>query len=186
MSSASPMRIQWFHKKIINELYPNVKSLCDRYHISLRQAQRDISYLKTELGAPIRYEPSKKGYCYTQPYMLPSFITDENDENFMEIDEDSVSLEANSKSGSWSGIQMQLPYYCTVTIKDKLAVMELNRYITDTKAPGIYECTFRNVDHFIGVLMSLPAHFRIVEPEWLREKLVKNAKRVIENNDTDG
>jgi predicted DNA-binding transcriptional regulator YafY len=183
MSSASPIRIQWLHKKIAAQLYPNVKSLSDRYHISLRQAQRDISYLKDELNAPVRYEPSKKGYVYTQPYTLPSFITNENDEAFMDIDSDELSITDTASLSELSGFQMQLPSFCTVAIKDKLAVMELNKYISATKAPGVYECTYRNVDHFLGVLMSLPAHFRIIEPEWLREKMIKNAKRILENNE---
>ena len=182
MSSASPIRIQWLHKKIIGKFYPNLKSLADRYHISPRQAQRDVTYLKEELGAPVEYSPQKKGYYYSQPYSLPPFITNENDEAFMEAGSD----ENVFTKGGLEGLQVQIPYTAIISIKDKLAVMEINRFITETKAPGIYECEFHNIDHFLAVLMTIPSNLRIVEPDWLRETLVKNAKRILENNRDEG
>ena len=43
-------RIQWLHKKMTMNSYPNAQRLAERFGISHRQAQRDFTYLKKELG----------------------------------------------------------------------------------------------------------------------------------------
>ena len=43
------LRIQWFHKKVMDMSYPNAMRLSERFHISHRQAQRDVDYLKKKL-----------------------------------------------------------------------------------------------------------------------------------------
>ena len=58
-------RIQWFHKKISANCYPNASHLSERFEISHRQAQRDVEFLRRELGAPLGYCPTRKGYYYT-------------------------------------------------------------------------------------------------------------------------
>ena len=44
-------RIQWLHKKISMNSYPNAQRLAERFGISHRQAQRDLDYLRRELEA---------------------------------------------------------------------------------------------------------------------------------------
>ena len=43
-------RIQWLHKKMTVNAYPNAQRLAERFGISHRQAQRDLDYLRRELG----------------------------------------------------------------------------------------------------------------------------------------
>lgn len=67
-------RIMWFDKEVRGKKYPNSTILAERFEISVRQAQRDIDYLKNSLGAPLRYIPEKRGYDYeddafTLPYV---------------------------------------------------------------------------------------------------------------------
>ena len=51
--TAASTRIQWLHKKLLTGSYPNAQRMAERFHMSHRQAQRDIDYLRRELGAPI-------------------------------------------------------------------------------------------------------------------------------------
>ena len=65
------IRIQWIHKRLSENSYPNCNHLAERFSISHRQAQRDIDYLRDQLGAPICYDSSRKGFYYSGPYTLP-------------------------------------------------------------------------------------------------------------------
>lgn len=71
-------RLIWFDKHIRAMSYPNRKDLSVKFEISVRQAQRDIDYLKNSLEAPIRYDARKRGYYYEdESYILPNvYIND--------------------------------------------------------------------------------------------------------------
>ena len=59
--------------------YPNARILAQEFEISERQAQRDIEYLRSSLGAPLFYDPQKRGYLYdNQTYVLPQVYLTED------------------------------------------------------------------------------------------------------------
>ena len=64
-------RIQWLHKKLCENCYPNAMRLAEKFNISHRQAQRDIDFLKKELGAPLKYSNSQKGFYYSAHFSPP-------------------------------------------------------------------------------------------------------------------
>lgn len=72
-------RIVWLDSGIRSERYPDSRDLAERFEISVRQAQRDIEYLKYTMGAPLEYSSMKKGYYYKdKAFILPSaMISDE-------------------------------------------------------------------------------------------------------------
>ena len=57
------IRIQWFHDELTRKTYPNAARLSERFDISVRQAQRDITYMRTDLGAPLQYDAGRQGYA---------------------------------------------------------------------------------------------------------------------------
>ena len=79
-------------------------------------------------------------------------------------------------------IQMQIPYSATIEIGNKLAAMELSSYIIAKLPKSRYVCEFHSIERFLGLLLSMEADFRLIEPVWLREKIVRNAQRVVTNN----
>lgn len=172
-------RIQWLHKKMTMKSYPNAQRLAERFGISHRQAQRDMDYLRRELGAPIAYDNSRKGFYYTQAFVLPVLFSSDNDDLYMpEI----FNAERKDLAADESIIQMQIPYTATVEIKNKLTALELSSYIIAKQPRERYVCEFHSVEKFIGILLSLDSDFRVIEPYWLRERLVRAAKRVLDNN----
>lgn len=172
-------RIQWLHKKMTMKSYPNAQRLAERFGISHRQAQRDMDYLRRELGAPIAYDNSRKGFYYTQAYVLPVLFSSDNDDFYMpEI----FNAEIRDLAADESIIQMQIPYTATVEIKNKLTALELNNYIIAKLGQNRYSCEFHSIEKFIGLLLSLDSDFRLIEPYWLRERLVRSAKRVLDNH----
>ena len=174
------IRSQWLHKKLTMKSYPNAQRLAERFGISHRQAQRDFEYLRRELGAPIAYDNSRKGFYYEESYVLPVLLSSDNDDLYIpEI------FNVHSKqelAADESIIQMQIPYSATVEIKNKLTALELSNYIVAREPHDRYVCEFHSVEKFLGLLLSMDADFRIVEPYWLREKILRSARRVVENN----
>lgn len=172
-------RIQWLHKKMTMNSYPNAQRLAERFGISHRQAQRDMDYLRRELGAPVEYDNSRKGFYYTKPFVLPVLFSTDNDDLYMpEI----FNAKRGDLAADESIIQMQIPYTATIEIQNKLTALELSNYIIAKQQKNRYICEFHSIEKFIGLLLSMDADFRLIEPYWLRERLVRTAKRVLSNN----
>ena len=175
------IRIQWLHKKLTVKSYPNAQRLAERFGISHRQAQRDFDYLRRELGAPVVYDSSRKGFYYEKPYVLPVLLSSDNDDLYIpEIFNVSSTHELGADE---SIIQMQIPYSATVEIKNKLTALELSSYIVAREPRDRYICEFHSVEKFLGILLSIDADFRIIEPYWLREKILRSARRIVANNE---
>jgi predicted DNA-binding transcriptional regulator YafY len=177
------IRIQWLHKKLSMKSYPNAQRLAERFGISHRQAQRDFDYMRRELGAPIAYDNSRKGFYYEEAFVLPLLLSSDNDEHYIP---EVFNVRSKQELGAdESIIQMQIPYSATVEIPNKLAALELNNYVISKEPRNRYVCEFHSIEKFVGRLLSIDADFRLIEPAWLRERIVSSAKRVLNNNKED-
>ena len=59
---------------------PNCNSLAEEWETSPKTIQRDIEFLKWEMGAPIEYDRSRHGYYYSEPdFVLPALRIAEGD-----------------------------------------------------------------------------------------------------------
>jgi predicted DNA-binding transcriptional regulator YafY len=73
-------RLLYIDRKIREGRFPNCSSLAEAWETSTRTILRDLEYLKDELGAPIEYEPIKRGFFYSDPsWFLPSVMLSEGD-----------------------------------------------------------------------------------------------------------
>ena len=100
-------RIQWLHKKISDKCYPNAFHLAERFNISHRQAQRDVDYLRSVMGAPVAYSALEKGYYYTEAFSFPLILETENDLEFS--DAISGMRDFSDPNAERSVMQLQLP-----------------------------------------------------------------------------
>ena len=171
-------RIQWLHSRISSGNYPNANHLAAKFGISHRQAQRDVDFLRTKLNAPVEYDPSRFGYFYTEHFSLPIYITSDNDDEYSGFS----GKIGGAPSSESTVIQMQIPYTAELEIKTKLGVVEMKNLITAKKGRNRFVCEFHSVELFLGMLMSLNADVRIVSPEWLRDRALESAERIIRNN----
>ena len=173
-------RIQWFHQKVCEGCYPNAAHLSERFQISHRQAQRDVEFLRTHLNAPLKYSLSHKGYYYGQEFSIPVMMMEENDSDYQHV---LNSLrDFSGRNAERSVIQMQLPYTALLEITDRITVMNLRSIIVGEEPHHRYRCEFPSVELFLGIIMSAGADIRIIEPEWLRLRLVEFATRVLSLN----
>ena len=78
-------RIIWLHKRIKDGYFPNAMRLAERFGISQRQAQRDVDYLRTELGAPLEFCRLRKGYRYTEDFELGASIEQGDRDDYVDL-----------------------------------------------------------------------------------------------------
>lgn len=65
-------RFIWFDNETRRERFPNASRLGDHFEIALKTAQRSIDHFRDRLLAPLEYDPTQKGYYYTDPtFQLP-------------------------------------------------------------------------------------------------------------------
>ncbi len=57
-------RYCWLHKQVNDGKHPNARKLAERFEISIKQAQRDITFIRDRMGAPLSYNRYRKGYEY--------------------------------------------------------------------------------------------------------------------------
>ena len=174
-------RIQWFHKMITDGCYPNASHLSERFGISHRQAQRDVDFLRREMGAPLVYAHEHRGYTYSESFVLPLMLATENDTDYHDVLESLQDFHTHSAARSI--IQMQLPYTALLEIPDKMTVLNLRSIIVSEEPRHRYRCEFPSVELFLGIIMSTGAAIRVIEPLWLRERLVEFAKQVLTYNE---
>ncbi|MBR2370875.1 MAG: hypothetical protein IKA82_02520 [Clostridia bacterium] len=174
-------RIQWFHRKTVEQAYPNAHRLSEQFNMSLSQAKRDIRYMREVLSAPLEYSKEGRGYYYTHDYSLPVFQTSSNDEDYSGV---MAPLEGDISDSSINPlIQMQLPYGATIEVSDKLAVLELKPFIVEKLGRNSYQCEFHSTELFLAAILSIDASIRITSPEWLRQRLISSARRILESNE---
>ncbi len=102
---ATKFRTRWRHILLIDERIryghaPNCRQLAGELEVSRRTVLRDIEFLKDDLGAPIEYDASKRGYIYTEPnWNMPSLRITEGELFAMMIAEQALGAYANTPWG---------------------------------------------------------------------------------------
>lgn len=59
-------RVLEIHKIIRTGTYPNCSTLAKEIEVTPKTIQRDISFMRDQLGLPLEYQALNHGYCYTQ------------------------------------------------------------------------------------------------------------------------
>lgn len=63
-------RLYEIDRLISQEVYPNCSYLSDYLEVNRRTVERDIERLRDMFGAPIEYDRRRKGYYYSEPFVL--------------------------------------------------------------------------------------------------------------------
>ncbi|MEW6669269.1 MAG: WYL domain-containing protein [Thermodesulfobacteriota bacterium] len=59
-------RFAWFDSLVRRAKYPNASHLAEHFEISPKTAHRTIEFLRDRMLAPLAYDPSRRGYYYTE------------------------------------------------------------------------------------------------------------------------
>lgn len=77
-------RIMWLDQEIRQNKYPNCRRLAEHFEISLRQANRDLEYLRSTLNAPVRYVAAKRGFIYDDmTFVLPNLVITDREKKIL-------------------------------------------------------------------------------------------------------
>ena len=169
-------RIQWLHKHIAAKNYPNATLLAERFGVSHRQAQRDLQHLRETLGAPLAYDARRRGFYYKKPYSLPAYTSAASGADYVEA----VTL--TDKHVEHEILQMQIPYSARLLIPNKLTQVELGRFLTERVHKNEFLCEFHNVEVFLGAIFAAKTEITVLDPDWLRERLIAAAERILKSN----
>ena len=90
-------RLVFIDQQISAGSYPNCSRLSEGWEVSAKTIQRDIDYLRDELGAPIEYSPMQRGYYYKeQSWRLPAIQLSEGDLFFISVAENVLEQYENT------------------------------------------------------------------------------------------
>lgn len=63
------------HNRLLSGKFPNCSSLAKELEVSSKTIQRDLEYIRDQLGIPLEYDASRHGYTYTEPVSAFPTIT---------------------------------------------------------------------------------------------------------------
>lgn len=169
-------RIQWLHKHIAAKNYPNATLLAERFGVSHRQAQRDLQHLRETLGAPLAYDARRRGFYYKKPYSLPAYTDAADSADYVE------AVTGADRHAEHEILQMQIPYSARLLIPNKLTQVELGRFLTERVRKNEFLCEFHNVEVFLGAIFAAKTEITVLDPDWLRERLIAAAERILKSN----
>ena len=61
------VRMMRLHQKLTSGDFPNCRKLADELEVSAKTIQRDIDFMRDQLGLPIEYDQLNFGFIYTEP-----------------------------------------------------------------------------------------------------------------------
>lgn len=66
--SRTPLaRMVRIHRHLVEGKHPNCSTLARAIEVSTKTIQRDLDYMRDQLGLPLEYCPASHGYAYTEP-----------------------------------------------------------------------------------------------------------------------
>lgn len=190
-------RIVWFHNRVNGERFPNAGELAETFEISLRQAQRDIEYMRDSMNAPLVYEAKERGYRYEKEYVLPSFFLSEGEKETVRLLAEQNRTLGTFGYGKYKGqaeilskisalkeeenrAMIKEPYFAEIEmVGSRTSVAPLDYFLCGKVDGQKYTYAFFDPDVFISVLIASRLDFKIVKPNWLREHMKERLSRLL-------
>lgn len=188
-------RIIWFHNKVINKSYPNARLLSQNFEISVRQAQRDIEYMRDSMNAPLIYCNAQRGYQYEKDFILPSFFLSDNEKNivnslaeqyqkigsfgYWKYREQANILHKITETDSCNRISKE-PYIAKLQMTGgRKSTMVLDCFLCQADIDETYTYAFFDPDVFISVLIASNLEFKILSPKWLNDYIKQRLSEIL-------
>lgn len=190
-------RIVWFHNQINDNKFPNAKMLSDTFEISLRQAQRDIEYLRDSLNAPLKYSAKERGYTYSCEYSLPVFFLSQNEKQLINAIANSyqkmssfgyseygaqaeILTKISQTNGTFENISKE-PFVAQIQyLGDRKSTAPLDYFPHRCLENDVVEYSFFNPEIFMSALLASGLTFTIIKPKWLKEHIKTRLTELLE------
>jgi hypothetical protein len=63
-----------FRQALLGGAYPSAATLAGQFEVTVRTAQRDIEYLRDQLGWALEYDPARRGYRAAGPLPMADAV----------------------------------------------------------------------------------------------------------------
>ena len=75
MEKSQMARIVELDRLIREGFYPSIRRFSKHYEVTERTVRRDLDFLTNTLLAPLAFNPTRKGYYYTESWEFPKILT---------------------------------------------------------------------------------------------------------------
>jgi len=141
-------RTRWRHVLLIDQEIrsgkaPNCRQLAERLEVSRRTILRDIDFLRYDLGAPVEYDPARRGYVYSEPnWIMPSVRITEGELFALMVAEKALEAYAGTPWAEKLGAVFErmigsLPERIEVAPRDLLPRVRFDAEGLSAVAPGV-------------------------------------------------
>jgi len=55
------------HERLVANRYPNCRQMAEEFEVSAKTVQRDVNFMRDQMGLPIEYDKGRFGFHYTRP-----------------------------------------------------------------------------------------------------------------------
>lgn len=190
-------RIVWFHNRVNGEKFPNARLLAGCFEISLRQAHRDIEYMRDSMNAPLVYEAKERGYRYEKEYVLPSFFLSEGEKETVRLlaeqnrtlgtfgygkykGQAEILSKISASATEESRTMTKEPFFAEIEmVGSRTSAAPLDYFLCGKVDGQKYTYAFFDPDVFISVLIASHLDFKIVKPNWLREHMKERLSQLL-------
>jgi hypothetical protein len=197
-------RILWIDAQIRQKRYPNVQQIADRFEISVRQAGRDLAYLKDTLLAPVEYSHQHRGYRYTdETFALPAVVVTEEERQallhlqrqYQEMREERAAQIAGvlarltepgkgtaDAAGQSEPVMSLVPQVAFVRLEAPEWAERLKLPV-EAVGDGVFRVEYEEEGTLLRALWSCPGGWRIERPHWLRQKVCFRLRKIWEHHE---
>lgn len=60
-------RMMRLHERLIANRFPNCRKMAQEFEVSTKTVQRDVNFMRDQMGLPIEYDKARFGFHYTRP-----------------------------------------------------------------------------------------------------------------------
>lgn len=60
-------RMMRLHERLLAGRYPNCKQMAREFEVTTKTVQRDVNFMRDQMGLPIEYDKARFGFRYTRP-----------------------------------------------------------------------------------------------------------------------
>ncbi|MCS7013855.1 MAG: WYL domain-containing transcriptional regulator [Chloroherpetonaceae bacterium] len=153
--------------------YPNCASLAKQLEVSPKTIQRDIEYMIYQLGAPIGYDSSRKGYYFTEPnWFLPQVFLRESERSAMAIAE--KILEQYSGLPAYDDVKAAFEKFFKQLPQDDAALRTENALFSFEPPPSssVEKAIFRTVQAAASMQRKIKMRYHTAYSNTLSERIV--------------
>jgi predicted DNA-binding transcriptional regulator YafY len=54
------------HELLVGERYPNCRKIAEEFEVSAKTVQRDVNFMRDQMGLPVEYDKKRFGFHYTR------------------------------------------------------------------------------------------------------------------------